>query len=36
MRPTIEAAAGLTVQEGKRQSPKLTKWMPFEDLAQSA
>ncbi len=36
MRSTVEAASGLTVQEGRRQSPKLAKWAPFEGLAQSA
>ena len=36
MRSTVEATAGLTVQEGRRQSPKLSKWSPFEGLVEAA
>lgn len=36
MRSTVEAASGLTVQEGRRQSPRLSKWTPFAGLAEAA
>jgi hypothetical protein len=36
MTSTVEAAAGQTVQEGRKQSPKLAKWVPFAGLQQDA